>query len=100
MSSKKENFARFGMVAKGAVYAIIGTLSAMTAFGLGGEKTGSKGALQYLAEQSFGQVMLGIMGIGLFGYMFWRMYQVFANPGKFDDNIKGIGKELDILSVA
>lgn len=94
MASKKENFARFGMVAKGAVYAIIGVLTALAAFGQGGQKTGSKGALQYLAEQSYGQILLAIMGLGLIGYFFWRMYQVFGNPGQFDDDIKGIGKRI------
>lgn len=80
MASKKKNFARFGMIAKGAVYAIIGVLTAMSAFGQGGQKAGSKDALQYLAEQSFGQILLVLMGIGLLGYVFWRFYQVFNNP--------------------
>lgn len=94
MSSKKKNFARFGMAAKGAVYCLIGVLTALAAFGQGGEKSGSKGALQYLAEQSYGQILLVIMGIGLLGYVFWRMYQVFFNPNQFDDNLKGYGKRI------
>ena len=94
MSSKKKNFARFGMAAKGAVYCLIGVLTAMAAFGQGGQKSGSKGALQYLAQQSYGQVLLVIMGIGLLGYVFWRMYQVFYNPGEFEDNLKGYGKRI------
>lgn len=94
MASKKENFARFGMAAKGAVYTIIGILTAFAAFGQGGQKAGSKGALQYLAEQSYGQIMLIIMGLGLLGYVFWRMYQVFANPGQFSKDVKGTGKRI------
>ncbi|MUP44972.1 DUF1206 domain-containing protein [Gramella sp. BOM4] len=83
MSSKKKNFARFGMIAKGAVYSIIGVLTAMSAFGQGGQQTGSKGALQYLAGQSYGQILLTLMGIGLLGYVFWRFYQVFQDPGDY-----------------
>ena len=94
MSSKKKNFARFGMIAKGAVYALIGVLTAMAAFGQGGQKTGSKGALQYLAGQSYGQIILIILGIGLLGYVFWRFYQVFQNPKGLDDNIKGHAKRV------
>lgn len=90
MSSKKENFARFGMAAKGAVYALLGILTALSAFGMGGEKTGSKGAIQYLAEQSYGQILLVIMGIGLLGYVFWRFYQSFTDPENHDNNFKGI----------
>ncbi|TBW29274.1 DUF1206 domain-containing protein [Gramella sp. KN1008] len=94
MSSKKKNFARFGMVAKGAVYSIIGVLTALAAFGQGGEQTGGKGALQYLAQQSYGQILLVLMGIGLLGYVFWRFYQSFANPKGLEDNAKGYAKRI------
>ncbi|MDT0642677.1 DUF1206 domain-containing protein [Zunongwangia sp. F363] len=92
MSSKKKNFARFGMAAKGAVYCLIGILTALAAFGQGGEKTGSKGALQYLAQQSYGQILLVIMGIGLLGYVFWRFYQSIGNPKGLHDDAKGYAK--------
>jgi len=94
MSNKKENFARFGMAAKGAVYCLIGVLTALAAFGQGGEKTGGKGAMQYIAQQSYGQILLIILGIGLLGYVFWRMYQVFANPKGLEDNAKGYAKRV------
>lgn len=89
MASKKKNFARFGMIAKGAVYAIIGVLTAMSAFGQGGQQTGSKGALQYIAQQSYGQILLVLLGLGLLGYVFWRFYQVFNDPGDY-----GVGKRV------
>ncbi|MCB7480262.1 DUF1206 domain-containing protein [Christiangramia sediminis] len=92
--SKKKNFARFGMAAKGAVYSLIGVLTALAAFGQGGQQTGGKGALQYLAQQSYGQILLVILGIGLLGYVFWRMYQVFANPKGLDDDAKGYAKRV------
>ncbi|MCM8570019.1 DUF1206 domain-containing protein [Gramella jeungdoensis] len=94
MSSKKKNFARFGMAAKGAVYCIIGILTALAAFGQGGEQTGGKGALKYLAEQSYGQFLLIVLAVGLLGYVFWRFYQSFANPNGFEDNPKGYGKRV------
>lgn len=92
--SKKKNFARFGMAAKGAVYSLIGVLTALAAFGQGGQQTGGKGALQYLGQQSYGQILLVILGIGLLGYVFWRMYQVFANPKGLDDDAKGYTKRV------
>jgi len=92
--SKKKNFARFGMAAKGTVYCLIGVLTALAAFGQGGQKTGSKGALQYVAQQSYGQILLVILGIGLLGYVFWRMYQVFANPKGIENNTKGYAKRV------
>lgn len=94
MSSKKKNFARFGMAAKGAVYCLIGVLTAMAAFGQGGQKSGSKGALEYLAGESYGQILLILMGLGLLGYVFWRMYQVFTNPRDIENNMKGYAKRV------
>ncbi|SDR76855.1 DUF1206 domain-containing protein [Gramella sp. MAR_2010_147] len=92
--SKKKNFARFGMAAKGAVYCLIGILTALAAFGQGGQQTGSKGALRYLAQQSYGQILLIILGVGLLGYVFWRMYQVFTNPKDLENNTKGYAKRV------
>ncbi|HKJ06655.1 MAG TPA: DUF1206 domain-containing protein [Flavobacteriaceae bacterium] len=92
MSSKKEKFARFGMLTKGIVYSLIGVLTALAAFGMGGEKAGAEGALDYLAKQSFGQVILILMALGLLGYVFWRFYQAFANPQNLDNDLKGYVK--------
>ena len=89
MSSHKKTFARLGMAAKGAVYCIIGILTAMAAFGQGGQKAGSKGAIEYLTGQPFGQILLILLGLGLLGYVFWRFYQVFANPKNLDNDFKG-----------
>ena len=94
MSSKKKNLARFGMAAKGTVYSLIGVLTALAAFGKGGQTTGSKGALQYVASLSYGKIMLVILGIGLLGYVFWRMYQSFANPKNLSDDFKGYAKRV------
>ena len=92
MSSKKENFARFGMLTKGVVYSLIGVLTALAAFGMGGEQAGTEGALHYIAKQSFGQIILIIMAMGLLGYVFWRLYQAFANPQNLDNDLKGYVK--------
>jgi len=82
------------MAAKGVVYCLIGVLTALAAFGQGGQKSGSKGALEYLAGESYGQILLALMGLGLLGYVFWRMYQVFTNPKDIENNFKGYAKRV------
>ncbi len=94
MSSKRERFASFGIATKGIVYFIIGALTAMTAFGYGGQKSGSGTVLEFLADQSFGKVLLVLLAIGLLGYVFWRLYQAIANPNDIEDNAKGIIKRI------
>ena len=59
-------FARFGMFAKGTVYVILGVLTAMAAFNVGGgQTTGKSGALEFVYSQPFGKFLFGIVGIGL-----------------------------------
>lgn len=90
MSSKKEKFARFGIATKGVVYVLIGGLSAMTAFGMGGEKTGSSGVIEFLSTQAFSQVLLVVTAIGLSGYVFYRIYQAIKDPHSVGNGAKGI----------
>ena len=62
--------ARAGLVARGAIYAIIGVLALEVAFGSGGKTTNQKTALAEIAQQSGGKILLVLMAIGLFGYAF------------------------------
>jgi hypothetical protein len=63
--------ARFGFVAKGIVYALVGVLAFQVALG-DKERTDQKGALQKVAEQPFGTLVLWLMAIGFFAYALWR----------------------------
>jgi hypothetical protein len=70
-----EWLARMGYVAKGVVYMIVGVLAAMTALGVGGATTGTKGAVSRIEHQPFGQALVGLMALGLVGYVLWRFMQ-------------------------
>ncbi|WP_020528332.1 DUF1206 domain-containing protein [Flexithrix dorotheae] len=98
MNNKKEKFARFGIATKGFVYCLIGGLTAMAAFGAGGKKTGSSGALEYLASQTYGQVLLIITAMGLISFVFWRFYQTFADPEDKGNDAKGIFRRIGYFS--
>ncbi len=77
---------RAGYAAKGVVYAVIGFLAAQAALGQGGRTTGSKGAIQEIGQQPFGQVLLVLVGIGLACYALWRLLCAFADAeGKGSD---------------
>ena len=67
-----EWLARSGFVARGVVYGIIGVLALKLAFGVGGKATDQKGALETVAQQPFGKVLLILIAIGLAGYALWR----------------------------
>lgn len=91
-----EKLARFGYAAKGVVYAAVGVLAVQAAFGSGGQTTGSRGAIQQIGQQPFGRVMLGLIAVGLLGYVVWRFTQAIKDPEDKGDDAKGIGKRIGI----
>jgi hypothetical protein len=81
-----EALARFGYGAKGVVYAVVGVLAVQAAVGSGGSTTDQHGAVRAIAEQPFGRLLLGIVAMGLLGYVVWRLVQAFLDPeGKGTD---------------
>ena len=68
-----EKLARAGFAARAVTYGLIGGLALMAAFGSGGGTTGQSGALRALADNTLGQIVLFLVGIGLFGYGLWRL---------------------------
>jgi len=85
-----ERLARVGYATKGVVYAMIGVLALMAAFGSGGSVGGSQNAVQEIGSQPFGQVLLVVTAIGLFGYALWRFIQAGFDP-EDSSAIKRIG---------
>jgi hypothetical protein len=67
-----EWLSRAGFVARALVYGIIGILALKLAVGDGGKLTDQEGALQTVASQPFGNVLLTLVAIGLGGYSLWR----------------------------
>jgi Domain of Unknown Function (DUF1206) len=99
-----EWLARAGLVARGAIYGIIGVLALEVAFGTGGKTTNQKGALAELAQQPGGKILLVLMAIGLFGYAFWRLLRaaVGYGPEETDDGkerLKGLASGLAYVSL-
>lgn len=71
--------ARAGYAAKGVVYLGIGWLAASAGF-RGGEAAGSREAIATLARESAGEPVLWLIGLGLMGFVVWRLVQAFVDP--------------------
>ncbi|MFP4356722.1 MAG: DUF1206 domain-containing protein [Phycisphaerae bacterium] len=82
--------ARTGYAARGVVYLMIGGLSLMAAIGSGGKTTGSRGALLSLRDESYGQVLLIVIGLGMVAYGIWRLFQAVRDPDDHGLDGKGI----------
>ena len=76
-----EWLSRAGFVARGLIYGIVGILALKLALGHGGKLTNQQGALQTVAHQPFGKLLLTLVAIGLGGYAMWRLARAAIGHG-------------------
>lgn len=80
-SGPMEAAARFGLVARGAMYAIVGVIAVQVAFGDGGQAD-KGGAVAQLASHSYGSAVLWLLAVGVAGLTLWRLSEaVFGAAG-------------------
>ncbi|MDX1604091.1 MAG: DUF1206 domain-containing protein [Salinimicrobium sediminis] len=92
MDKNIKTMARTGFVAKGIVYGIIGILTFKAAFDMGGQKAGQMQVLEWLEKQTFGNILLVLMALGLLCYAAWRFVQAVKDPEHIGDDKKGKAK--------
>jgi Domain of Unknown Function (DUF1206) len=67
--------ARAGLTARGLVWVLIGCVAALVALGQARQEANQQGALQLLARQPLGSVLLWVLGIGFVSYALWCLSQ-------------------------
>src|SRR6476469_5098087 len=73
-----ETAVRIGLVAYGVVHLLVGWVALQLAFGQQGKNASNKGAMQELARQPFGEVLLWAITLGMFLLVLWRALEAFA----------------------
>ncbi len=84
-SKGMDRLARLGLVSRAVIYLVIGVLAVLLAFGKKKGETDQRGAVQELAQQSGGFVLVLIVAIGLACYSAWRLSEAafgVAGEGK------------------
>jgi hypothetical protein len=72
-SAAMTGLARFGLAARGFTYLVIGWLAVQIALGHRAQEANQRGALATVAQHSFGEVLLWILGFGFAAYAVWRL---------------------------
>src|SRR5688572_26912206 len=71
---------RLGYLAKGLIYSLIGVLAVRLALGMdGGRLTDPSGVLRTLLSQSYGTLLLAIIGFGIVGYAAYYIFEAVAD---------------------
>jgi hypothetical protein len=78
-SSTAQLIARIGFAARGAVYVVVGWLALRAAVGVG-QATDKQGALQAVAQQPEGTLLLVAVAGGLFAYTAWCLIRAVFDP--------------------
>lgn len=93
--------ARAGLTARGVVYILIGVLAFSLAMGSSGKNVDQKGALSELLSHAYGDVLVGLMAVGFFGYALWRLseaaFGVTGEGKKAGARLKSLGRGLAYL---
>jgi hypothetical protein len=72
--------ARAGLLARALLQAAVGGLAVALALGERVAPADKRGALETLASQPFGNVLVAGVGVGLFGYAAWRFTMAVVGP--------------------
>jgi Domain of Unknown Function (DUF1206) len=73
--------ARGGLVARGVIYVLVGVLAVQIAFGSGGKRADTSGALHAVAKHPGGIVVLWLLAVGFAGLAIWRFAEVVYGQG-------------------
>jgi hypothetical protein len=85
--SKFHLMARAGYGARGVVFLMVAALALFSGFA--GAEPDTNSALETLLQQPFGRIWIGLIGLGLAGFVIWRLAQSLANADGQDDDAKG-----------
>jgi hypothetical protein len=81
-----EGMARYGLVAKGISYGLVGALAVAVAVSDAGKATSRQGALAIVADESFGPILLVPLVLGFACYALWRLAEaLFDRSGEGSD---------------
>lgn len=91
---------RIGLVAKGVSYALVGVLAVALAAGVGGRATGREGALEVVADESYGRALILGLALGFAAYAIWRLAQAVFDRADEGTDGSGVLKRLGYLARA
>lgn len=83
---------RAGHLAKGIIYALLGFFAFAVLIGASSDSSGKQGAIQFIWEQPFGQILIGLLIVGLVSYAVWRWVEAYQNFQEEDGKKDSIGK--------
>jgi len=92
--------ARLGYAVNGLLHLLIAWLALQVAWGSSGGSADQSGAMQTLAGNDIGKVLLWIAVVGFLGLGLWQVTEVIVGRGKTSDRVKAAVKAVVYLFLA
>lgn len=83
-----------GYTTKGVIYVLIGGFAVASIVGIAAGTAGPKGVIEWIGTNPFGQVLLGLTGLGLLAYALLRWYTAVFDRKNEGTDAKGITKRI------
>lgn len=99
-SSWVEGMARYGLVAKGVSYGLVGLLAIAVAVAGAGKATSRQGALAIVADERYGPLLLVLLALGFASYALWRLAEAIFDRSSEGTDAKALGKRVGYLGRA
>ncbi len=95
-----ERIGQIGLVAIGTVYVLVGTLTFASAVNIGDSVNRGKVSqiLRWVQDQLFGQILLGIITLGLLCYTVWRFIEAIMDTDNKGNSLRGLALRASYLS--
>lgn len=89
-----DRLARLGLACRGVLYGLIGSLALRIAFGgkSGGKEADKTGAVQVVAEQPFGTVLVWLMAAGFSALILWQLSEAVAGSRRVKERIEAAAR--------
>jgi hypothetical protein len=91
---------RIGLLAMGISYGLVAVLAIKLALGGGGETEDRGGALDTIAQDGLGRVVVLLLAIGFAAYAIWRVAEAVFDRGGEGKQAKGLAKRAGYLGRA
>ncbi len=95
-----ERTGQIGLVAIGTVYVLVGTLTLTSVLNIGDSVNRGKisQVLRWVQDQLFGQILLGVITLGMLCYTIWRFIEAIMDTDDKGNSLRGLALRASYLS--
>jgi hypothetical protein len=89
-----ERMGRVALAAQGVLYVVLGLIAVQVAQGDTGAEASQRGAIETIARQSYGRILLAVLVVGLGAHALWRLTLAIRGEASDDEDSQSVAKRV------